>query len=81
VAGVALALSLAPILGQGRNHHLADGALTDRSLSDLILAGPLILGGLALLMTLAPALDALTWGRPVQDPLGLILAAHALCWP
>ncbi|OXE37660.1 MAG: ABC transporter permease [Phenylobacterium zucineum] len=71
-AGVALALSLAP------NPWAKDeiitwlmGALTDRSLGDLALAGPLILVGLALLLALAPALDALTLGETGARSLGI----------
>jgi len=73
-AGVALALSLAP------NPWAKDeivtwlmGALTDRSMADLALAGPLILAGLALLLTLGPALDALTLGETGARSLGIDL--------
>jgi iron complex transport system permease protein len=73
-AGVALALSLAP------NPWAKDeiitwlmGALTDRSMDDLAMAGPLILIGLAMLIALGPALDALTLGETGAKSLGVDL--------
>ncbi len=78
-AGVALALSLAP------NPWAKDeiitwlmGALTDRSMGDLALAGPLILAGMILLLTLAPALDALTLGEIGAKSLGINLGQTRL---
>lgn len=78
-AGVALALSLAP------NPWAKDeiitwlmGALTDRSMGDLALAGPLILAGLVLLVTLGPALDALTLGETGARSLGVSLGRTRL---
>jgi len=78
-AGVALALSLAP------NPWAKDeiitwlmGALTDRSMGDVTLAGPLILAGMILLVTLAPALDALTLGETGARSLGINLGQTRL---
>ena len=78
-AGVALALSLAP------NPWAKDeivtwlmGALTDRSMGDLALAGPLILAGLGLLLALGPALDALTLGETGATSLGVNLGRTRL---
>lgn len=78
-AGVALALSLAP------NPWAKDeivtwlmGALTDRSMADLVLAGPMILIGLGLLLTLGPALDALTLGETGAKSLGVDLGRTRL---
>ena len=78
-AGVALALSLAP------NPWAKDeiitwlmGALTDRSMGDLALAGPMILAGLILLVTLGPALDALTLGETGARSLGVSLGRTRL---
>jgi iron complex transport system permease protein len=49
------------------------GALTDRSMDDLAMAGPLILIGLAMLIALGPALDALTLGETGAKSLGVDL--------
>ncbi|MCW2406851.1 iron complex transport system permease protein [Sphingobium sp. B1D7B] len=49
------------------------GALTDRGWIELTIAGPLIVAGMALLLTQARALDVLTLGEPVARSLGLDL--------
>jgi iron complex transport system permease protein len=47
------------------------GSLTDRSLTHVWLAAPLILAGLGLLLTTGPALDALTLGEEAASNLGV----------
>lgn len=54
------------------------GSLTDRSMPDVWLAGPLILAGLALLMTLGRALDALTLGEDAAASMGVTLGRARL---
>ncbi len=49
------------------------GALTDRGWAELAIATPLVLAGMALLVTLARALDALTLGDAVARSLGVSL--------
>ena len=51
------------------------GSLKDRTLSDVAYALPLILAGLALLMTTAPGLDALTLGEDAARSLGIDVAS------
>lgn len=50
------------------------GSLADRSSTQMLLAGPLIIGGMALLGRLARTLDGLTLGDDVARSLGLDLA-------
>jgi iron complex transport system permease protein len=50
------------------------GSLADRSMPHVYLAGPFILAGMALLMTLGRALDALTLGEDAAASLGVTLA-------
>jgi iron complex transport system permease protein len=50
------------------------GSLADRSMPHVYLAGPFILAGMALLMTLGRALDALTLGEHAAASLGVTLA-------
>ena len=50
------------------------GSLADRSLTQVWLAAPLILAGMALLLTLARALDALSLGEQAAQSLGVDLA-------
>ncbi|MBI1682942.1 FecCD family ABC transporter permease [Caulobacter hibisci] len=75
-AGVALALSLAP------NPWAAQeiiswllGSLADRSVDEVRLAVPLIIAGLAVLLTLGRSLDALTLGETGAAALGVNLSA------
>lgn len=75
-AGVALALSLAP------NPWAAQeiiswllGSLADRSVDEVQLAVPLIVAGLAVLLTLPRSLDALTLGETGASALGVNLSA------
>jgi iron complex transport system permease protein len=73
-AGVALALNLAPspwAVNEIVNWLL--GSLADRSVDDLRLALPFIVIGTALLLTIAPALDALTLGDAGARSLGVRL--------
>ncbi|WGW03364.1 FecCD family ABC transporter permease [Tropicibacter oceani] len=51
------------------------GSVADRSMAHVILAAPLILAGLALLMTLRRGLDALTLGEDAAQSMGLSLAS------
>jgi iron complex transport system permease protein len=51
------------------------GSLADRSTTQLWLAGPVMLLGMALLARLGPALDALTLGDEVAATLGIDLAS------
>lgn len=48
-----------------------NGALTDRSWREVALAAPLVLGGIAVLLRAAPALDALTLGEAAARSLGV----------
>jgi iron complex transport system permease protein len=50
------------------------GSLKDRSLSHVALAGPLIVSGLALLLTAGRALEALSLGEDAAASLGIDLA-------
>ena len=50
------------------------GALTDRSWNDVLLAAPLVAGGLVLLLRTGPSLDALTLGDVAARSLGLDMA-------
>jgi iron complex transport system permease protein len=54
------------------------GSLADRSLTQLWISAPLILIGLALLLTVARALDALTLGEDAARSLGVDLARTRL---
>jgi iron complex transport system permease protein len=54
------------------------GSLTDRSLTQVWLAGPLILAGMALLLSVGRALDALTLGEDAAASLGIDLARTRL---
>ncbi|MFO1105320.1 MAG: iron ABC transporter permease [Amaricoccus sp.] len=54
------------------------GSLTDRAMPDVWLAGPLILAGLGLLMTLGRALDALTLGEDAAASMGVTLGRTRL---
>jgi iron complex transport system permease protein len=47
------------------------GGLNDRTMTQLALAGPLILAGIFLLLRMAPSLDALTLGEEVAQSLGV----------
>lgn len=47
------------------------GSVTDRSLVHLAIAGPLILVGVLLLLSTAPALDALSLGEATAETLGI----------
>ncbi len=50
------------------------GSLADRSMTHVILAGPLMLAGMALLLTLGRSLDAMTLGEDAARNLGVDLA-------
>jgi iron complex transport system permease protein len=50
------------------------GSLADRSMTHVWLAGPFMLAGMALLLTLGRALDALTLGEDAAASLGVTLA-------
>jgi iron complex transport system permease protein len=50
------------------------GSLSDRSLTHVWLATPFLLAGLALLLRVAPALEALTLGEDAAENLGVDLA-------
>ena len=54
------------------------GSLADRSLTQLWISAPLILIGMALLLTVARALDALTLGEDAARSLGIDLARTRL---
>jgi iron complex transport system permease protein len=54
------------------------GSLADRSMTHLVLAAPFVLAGLALLLTLGRALDALTLGEDAAASLGVPLARTRL---
>jgi len=71
-AGVALALNLAPspwAVNEIVNWLL--GSLADRSIEDLRMALPFVVLGIAILLTTAPALDALTLGDAGARSLGI----------
>ena len=53
------------------------GSLTDRSMTHVWLAGPLIVLGMALLLRLGRDLDALTLGEDVAANLGTSLSRRA----
>jgi iron complex transport system permease protein len=68
----ALVLSLAPNpFAMSEIVHWLLGSLADRSMPHLALAAPFILTGIALLLTLGRALDALTLGEDVAASLGV----------
>lgn len=70
----ALVLNLAPNpFAASEIVHWLLGSLADRSLPQLALAAPFILGGCALLLLLGPALDALTLGEDAAASLGVSL--------
>ncbi|MFZ7089457.1 FecCD family ABC transporter permease [Primorskyibacter sp. 2E233] len=54
------------------------GSVADRSMGHVTLAAPLILAGLALLMTLGRGLDALTLGEDAAESMGISLSAIRL---
>ena len=69
---MALAISLAPnAFAMETIVMWLNGALTDRSWSDVELAAPLVLAGVALLWRAGRALDALTLGESVARSLGV----------
>jgi iron complex transport system permease protein len=75
VAGIALVLSLSPSpWSAGEIVRWLLGALADRSLDDLLIAGPLIIVGAGLTLTCRGALDALTLGEIGARSLGIDLA-------
>jgi iron complex transport system permease protein len=68
----ALVLNLAPNpFAASEIVHWLLGSLADRSLAHLALAAPFILAGIAALLTLGRALDALTLGEDVAASLGV----------
>ncbi len=79
----ALVLNLAPNpFAASEMIHWLLGSLTDRALPHLYLAAPFILAGIALLMALGRALDALTLGEDAAASLGVSLGrtrALAVC--
>ena len=78
-AGVALALTLAP--NPWAVSQIIDwlmGSLADRSINDVQIAAPLILGGGAILLVTARALDALTLGETGARSLGIDLGRTRL---
>lgn len=73
-AGVSLALSLAP--NPWATQEIVDwlmGSLADRSFEDVMLAAPFVIVGLAILLTLARAFDALALGETSAESLGVDL--------
>lgn len=73
-AGISLALSLAPNpWAVGDIMNWLNGSLADRSVEELLLAAPFILGGSALLLTLGRAVDALTLGDTGARSVGINL--------
>jgi iron complex transport system permease protein len=73
-AGISLALSLAPNpWAVGDIMNWLNGALADRSVEEVMLAGPFILAGCALLATLGRAIDALTLGETGARSMGINL--------
>lgn len=74
-AGVTLVLNLSPDpFAANEAMFWLMGSLTDRSWSHAAIAAPFILGGMALLMTQARALAALTLGEEAAASLGVDLA-------
>jgi len=74
VAGISLALSLSPSpWAAGEIIRWLLGALTDRSLDDVTLAGPLIAIGAVATLSCGRALDALTLGEVGARSLGIDL--------
>jgi len=74
-AGVTLVLNLSPDpFAASEAMFWLMGSLTDRSWAHVAIAGPLILGGMALLMTQARALSALTLGEDAAASMGVDLA-------
>ena len=74
-AGVSLVLSLSPSpWAAGEIVRWLLGALTDRSIDDLIIATPLILGGSIAVLACGRALDALTLGDVGARSLGIDLS-------
>ena len=74
VAGISLALSLSPSpWAAGEIIRWLLGALTDRSLDDVTLAGPLIAVGAVATLSCGRALDALTLGEVGARSLGIDL--------
>ncbi|MBP7241090.1 iron ABC transporter permease [Amaricoccus sp.] len=70
----ALALNLAPNpFAASEIVHWLLGSLVDRSLPQLWLAGPFLVAGMALLLTLGRSLDALTLGEDAAASLGVSL--------
>ena len=68
----ALAISLAPnAFAMETVVMWLNGALTDRGWSEVWIAAPLVLAGVALLRAAGPALDALTLGEAVARSLGV----------
>lgn len=82
VAGISLVLSLSPSpWAAGEIVRWMLGALTDRSVDDLIFAAPLIAAGSALIFNCREALNALTLGEAGARSLGIDLdkAQWRLC--
>lgn len=74
VAGISLALSLSPSpWAAAEIIRWLLGALTDRSLDDVVIATPLILGGSVLIYSCRQSLDALTLGEAGARSLGVNL--------
>lgn len=72
VAGISLVLSLSPSpWAASEIIRWMLGALTDRSLDDLIIATPMVAGGAALILFCRQALDALTLGEAGARSLGI----------
>lgn len=68
----ALAITLAPnAFAMSEIVLWLNGALTDRSWGDVMLAGPLVLAGLIMLALAARSLDALTLGETAARSMGL----------
>lgn len=75
----ALVLNLAPNpFAAAEIVHWLLGSLVDRSLPQLWLAGPFLVAGLVLLLTLGRDLDALTLGEDAAASLGISLARTRL---
>ncbi|MBP7003269.1 iron ABC transporter permease [Amaricoccus sp.] len=75
----ALALNLAPNpFAAAEIVHWLLGSLVDRSLPQLWLAGPFLVGGMALLLGLGRSLDALTLGEDAASSLGVSLGRARL---
>lgn len=74
VAGISLALSLSPSpWAAGEIVRWMLGALTDRSLDDLTIAGPIILAGSIAILGSRQSMDALTLGEAGARSLGIDL--------